>query len=124
MRGGRRIKIHKITRAIDCGIIVNPDQLDSQFQSGVVWGLTMAMYSQLQVKNGAIVQSNFNNYRLLRIGQMPKFETHYVRNTESPSGIGEPVFHTIAPALTNAIFSATGRRIRSLPLKNHGFSLA
>ena len=124
VRGGRRIKIHKITRAIDCGIIVNPDQLDSQFQSGVVWGLTMAMYSQLQVKNGAIVQSNFNNYRLLRIGQMPKFETHYVRNTESPSGIGEPVFHTIAPALTNAIFSATGRRIRSLPLKNHGFSLA
>lgn len=124
VRGGRRITVHKITRAIDNGIIVNPDQWNAQMQSGVVWGLTLAMYSELNVNQGNIVQSNFNNYRILRIGQMPKFEAHAVRSTESPTGIGEPVFHTITPALCNAIFAATGRRIRSLPLKNHGFSLA
>ena len=124
VRGGRRIKVHRVVRAIDCGLVVNPDQLDAQFQSGVTWGLTHAMYSQLNVKGGEIVQSNYNNYRLLRISQFPKYETHHVRNTNSPTGIGEPVFITLAPALMNAIFAATGKRIRSLPLKNHGFSLA
>ncbi len=124
VRGGKRIKIHKVTRAINCGLVVNPDQWHAQMQSGVVWGLTMAMYSELNVKNGDIVQNNFNNYRLLRISQMPKFEAYAVPSTESPSGIGEPVFHTIAPALANAFYKATGKRMRSMPFRNHGVSLA
>jgi isoquinoline 1-oxidoreductase beta subunit len=123
VRGGRRVSIHKVTRAIDCGLVVNPDQVDAQFQSGLVWGLTMAMYSELTVNGGDIVQSNWHDYKVLRINQMPVFEAHVVKTEESPSGIGEPVFHTVAPALANAIFNATGKRLRSLPLAKHGISL-
>jgi isoquinoline 1-oxidoreductase beta subunit len=124
VRGGKRINIHRVVRAIDAGIVVNPDQFDSQFQSGLVWGLAMAMYSEHTVKNDAFVQTNFQDYRMPKISQMPEYETHFVQNKNDPTGIGEPVFITVAPALCNAIFAATGRRIRSLPLKNHGFSLA
>lgn len=124
VRGGRRIKVHKVTRALDCGIVVNPDQVEAQCQSGLVWGLTMAMYSEHLVRNAKLVESNFDNYRLLRISQMPEMEWHTVENTNSPTGIGEPVFHTVVPALVNALYAATGKRIRSVPLKNHGFSLA
>ena len=124
MRGGRRIKVHKVTRALDCGIVVNPDQVEAQCQSGLVWGLTMAMYSEHLVRNAKLVESNFDNYRLLRISQMPEMSWHTVENTNSPTGIGEPVFHTVVPALVNALYAATGKRIRSVPLKNHGFSLA
>jgi isoquinoline 1-oxidoreductase beta subunit len=123
VRGGRAVTIHKVTRAMDCGLIVNPDQVDAQFQSGLVWGLTMAMYSELTVEGGDIVQSNWHDYKVLKINQMPKFEAHVVKTEESPSGIGEPVFHTVAPALANAIFNATGKRLRSLPLAKHGISL-
>jgi isoquinoline 1-oxidoreductase beta subunit len=124
VRGGKRINIHRVVRAIDAGIVVNPDQFDSQFQSGLVWGLTMAMYSEHTVKNATLVQSNFQDYRLLHISQMPEYEVHAVQNKNDPTGIGEPVFTSIAPALCNAFFAATGKRIRSLPLKNHGISLA
>ena len=124
VRGGRRVTIHKVTRAIDCGLIVNPDQVQAQMASGLVWGLTMAMYSELTVDGGDIVQSNWHDYKVLKINQMPEFEAHVVKSEESPSGIGEPVFHTVAPALANAIFNATGKRLRSLPLSRHGLSLA
>jgi isoquinoline 1-oxidoreductase beta subunit len=124
VRGGRRVTVHKVTRAIDCGLVINPDQVSAQMQSGLVWGLTMAMYSELTVNNGDIVQSNWHDYKVLKINQMPPFEYFTVKSEESPSGIGEPVFHTVAPALANAIFAATGKRLRSLPLMNHGFSLA
>jgi len=124
VRGGRRVNIQRVVRAMDCGLVVNPDQVQAQFQSGVTFGLTMAMYSELTVNRGDIVQSNFHDYKFLRINQMPKFEAYTVPSQESPSGIGEPVFHTIAPALANAIFAATGKRLRSLPLSKHGFSLA
>jgi isoquinoline 1-oxidoreductase beta subunit len=124
VRGGKRIDIHRIVRAIDCGIVVNPDQWDAQMQSGVVWGLAHAMYSEHTVKNDVLVQSNFNTYKLPRISQMPNYEAYAVQNKNDPTGIGEPVFHSITPALVNAVFAATGKRIRSLPLKNHGFSLA
>jgi isoquinoline 1-oxidoreductase beta subunit len=124
VRGGKRVKINRVVRAIDHGLSVNPDQINSQFQSGLVWGLTTAMYSELNIKAGAVVQSNFNNYNLLRISQMPKFEVYSVKNQNSPSGIGEPVYHSVMPALMNALSAATGKRVRSLPLKNPGFSLA
>ncbi len=124
VRGRKRIKVHRVVRAVDCGLVVNPNGLDSQFQSGLVWGLTHAMYSEHTVHNDVLVQSNFHDYRLLNISQMPKFEVHTVPSKNKPTGIGEPVFHTVTPALCNAVFAATGRRIRSLPLRNHGFSLA
>jgi isoquinoline 1-oxidoreductase beta subunit len=123
VRGGKRVHVERVVRAMDCGLVVNPDQVQAQFQSGVTFGLTMAMYSELTVNRGEIVQSNFHDYKFLRINQMPKFEAYTVPSQESPSGIGEPVFHTIAPALANAIFAATGKRLRSLPLSKHGISL-
>jgi isoquinoline 1-oxidoreductase beta subunit len=76
------------------------------------------------VKNNTISEANFNTYKMPRISAMPEYEYHYVESQNDPTGIGEPVNHTIQPALTNAIFAATGKRIRSLPLKKHGFSLA
>ena len=124
VRGGRRVNIHRVVRAIDCGIVVNPDQWDSQMQSGLVWGLAHAFLSEHTVAQGNVVQSNFNTYKLPRISQMPEYEAYAVQNKNDPTGIGEPVFHTVAPAICNAIFAATGKRIRSLPLKKHGISLA
>ena len=124
VRGGRRINIHRIVRAIDAGLVVNPDSFDSQMASGVVWGLMQAVYAEHTVKNNTIVEANFNTYKMPRISAMPEYEFHYVESQNDPTGIGEPVNHTIQPALTNAIFAATGKRIRSLPLKKHGFSLA
>jgi len=124
VRGGRRINIHRIVRAIDAGIVVNPDSFDSQMASGVVWGLMQVVYAEHTVKNNTIVEANFNTYKMPRISAMPEYEFHYVESQNDPTGIGEPVNHTIQAALTNAIFAATGKRIRSLPLKKHGFSLA
>ena len=124
VRGGRRVNIHRVVRAIDCGIVVNPDQWDAQMQSGLVWGLGLAFLAEHTVSQGNIVQSNFNTYKLPRISQMAEYEAYAVQNQNDPTGIGEPVFHTVAPAICNAIFAATGKRIRSLPLKNHGMSLA
>jgi isoquinoline 1-oxidoreductase beta subunit len=124
VRGGKRIQVHRVVRAIDCGIVVNPDQLQAQFQGGLAWGLTTAMYSELTLKNGEVVQSNFHDYKMLRISQMPVFEAYAVPSQANPTGIGEPVAVSVAPALANAVFAATGKRIRSLPLAKHGFSLA
>jgi isoquinoline 1-oxidoreductase beta subunit len=124
VRGGRRITIHKVTRAIDAGLVVNPDSFDGQHASGLLWGLMQAVYAEHTVKNNTIVESNFNTYKMPRISAMPEFEVHHVQSQNDPTGIGEPVNHTPQAALTNAIFAATGKRIRSLPLKKHGFSLA
>ena len=124
VRGGKRVNIHKITRAVDCGLVVNPDQWDSQSQAGVVWGLAHTFSTGHTVRAGQLGEKNFDTYKLPRIGQMAEYETHAVQTKNDPSGIGEPVFHTMAPAITNAIFAATGKRIRSLPLNKHGMSLA
>ncbi len=123
VRGGRRVTIHRVVRAIDNGLIVNPDQWDAQMQAGVVWGIGHAALSEHTFKGAKMVQSNFNTYKLPRISQMPEYEAHAVQNQNDPTGIGEPVFISFTPALCNAIFAATGKRIRSLPLKNHGISL-
>jgi len=124
VRGGKRVNIHKITRAVDCGLVVNPDQWDAQVQAGVVWGLAHTFSTGHTVKAGELAQKNFDTYKLPRIGQMSEYEVHAVETKNDPTGIGEPVFHTMAPAITNAIYAATGKRIRSLPLNKHGMSLA
>jgi len=124
VRGGKRVNIHKITRAVDCGLVVNPDQFDAQVQAGVVWGLAHTFLTGHTVKAGELSQKNFDTYKLPRISQMAEYEVHTVPTKNDPTGIGEPVFHTMAPAITNAIFAATGKRIRSLPLNRHGMSLA
>lgn len=109
-------KVDRVVGAVDVGIPVNPNGIRAQMEGGVNDGLSTAMHERISVKNGRIAQSNFDNYRLMRIDQSPPVEVHIVQSTEAPSGLGEPPVPPIAPAVTNAIFAATGKRIRKLPM--------
>ena len=109
-------KVHRVVAAVDCGMTVNPDIVRRQIESAVVYGLTAALYGKITFKDGRVEQSNFHDYRMLRMSEMPKVEVHIVPSKEAPGGIGEPGTPPIAPAVANAIFAATGKRIRKLPL--------
>jgi len=111
------VRVHRIVCAVDCGRIVNPDIVRAQIESGVVYGISGALWGEVTLKNGRVEQSNFHNYRVLRMNETPPIEVHLVRNSEAPGGIGEPGTAATAPALGNAIFAATGKRIRKLPLQ-------
>ena len=110
------IAIRRVTAAVDCGTVVNPDSVEAQIQGGLIFGLTAALYNEITIAKGRVQQSNFNNYRMMRINEAPAIEVHLVRNGEAPGGIGEPGTSIAAPALANAIFAATGVRLRSLPI--------
>jgi CO/xanthine dehydrogenase Mo-binding subunit len=110
------IKVERVVCAVDCGIIVNPDQVQAQVESAVVFGLTAALKGRITIKDGAVEQSNFHDYPLLRMSEVPLVEVYTVASTEKPTGIGEPGTPPIAPAVANAVFAATGKRLRSLPL--------
>jgi isoquinoline 1-oxidoreductase beta subunit len=112
----RKIKVKRVICAIDCGLAVNPDGIRAQLESGVVFGLTAALYGEISFEKGEVVQSNFNDYRMLRIDEMPYVEVHILPSTEKMGGVGEPGVPPIAPALLNALFAATGKRIRRLPV--------
>ena len=117
------VRVHRVISAIDCGHVVNPLTVELQTQSAVVFGLTAALYGEITIADGRVQQSNFHDYEMLRMADMPRVETVVVPNGDSSGnawgGVGEPPVAPLAPALCNAIFAATGRRIRSLPLKNH-----
>ena len=110
------IAIRRVTAAVDCGTIVNPDSVEAQIQGGLIFGLTAALYNEITIANGRVQQSNFNNYRMMRINEAPAIEVHLVRNGEEPGGLGEPGTSIAAPALANALFASTGVRLRSLPV--------
>lgn len=110
-------KVHRVVCAIDCGQVVNPDTVAAQMESGIIFGLTAALYGEITLKNGRVQQRNFYDYKMLRMNETPKIETHIVPSTEKHGGVGEPGTPPIAPALVNAIFAATGKRIRSLPIR-------
>jgi len=110
------IKVHRIVCAVDCGIAINPDTIAQQVEGGALFGLTAALYGAITLKNGRVEQGNFNDYRPMRIDESPLIETHLVKSAESPGGFGEAPTAAVAPAVTNAIFAATGRRIRTLPI--------
>jgi isoquinoline 1-oxidoreductase subunit beta len=101
---------------VDCGMVVNPNTVEAQVQGGIIFGITAALYSEVTIKDGRVEQSNFTDYRMLRIDQTPPIEVHIVKSGEAPGGIGEPGTAALAPALTNAIFAATGKRLRQLPV--------
>ncbi len=112
-----RVRVEKIICAVDCGIVVNPDGVRSQVEGSLLFGLSNALKERGTVANGALVQSNFHDYQVLRMNEVPDIvEVHVVPSTEYPTGVGEPGVTTIAPALANAIFAATGARVRSVPL--------
>jgi len=111
-----RPRVHRIVAAVDCGRVVNPSGAEAQVQGGVIDGLSAALFGQITVDRGRVKQSNFSDYRLLRMRDTPSIEVHFVRSAEPPSGLGEPPVSPVAPAVANAIFSLTGKRIRRLPL--------
>ena len=111
-----QVKVHRMVTAIDCGLAVNPDGVKAQMESSVAYGLGAALSSEISFKDGEVVQSNFHDYQVLRMKDMPKVEVYIVQSTEKMGGVGEPGLPPVAPAVTNAIFAATGKRLRSLPI--------
>jgi len=110
------VKVHRIVCAVDCGQVVNPDTVAAQMEGGCLFGLTAVLYGNITLRNGRVEQDNFNNYRPLRIHEAPQVETHLVTSAEAPGGIGEAPTAAVGAAVTNAIFAATGKRIRTLPV--------
>jgi isoquinoline 1-oxidoreductase subunit beta len=113
---GGELKVHKIVCVVDCGQMVNPRIVESQIESGIVFGLTAALWGEVTIVGGRVQQTNFNNYRLLRHNELPQLDVHLVDSDEAPGGIGEAAVPLVAPALCNAIFTATGKRLRALPI--------
>ena len=111
------LKVRRITCAVDCGQVINPDTVDAQIQSGIVYGLSAALYGRITVENGAVVEGNFDDAPVLRMHEMPRIHVHIVPSTEAPGGIGEVGTPGVGPALLNAIFVAAGKRLRSLPVE-------
>jgi isoquinoline 1-oxidoreductase beta subunit len=114
-----RVRVHRVVSAIDPGYVVNPLTVELQTESAVVYGLAAALYGEITIRDGRVEQTNFHDYPMLRLAEMPRVETVIVASGGSWGGVGETAVPPLAPALCNAIFSATGKRIRSLPLKNH-----
>jgi isoquinoline 1-oxidoreductase subunit beta len=110
------IKVHRLVCAVDCGLVVNPDTIAAQVEGGSLFGLTAALYGLITLKNGRVEQSNFHDYRPMRINETPVIETHIVKSTEAPGGFGEAPTAIVTPAVVNAIYAATGKRIRTLPI--------
>jgi isoquinoline 1-oxidoreductase beta subunit len=115
-RSGNGVTIDRVVSVIDCGMYVNADTVKAQTEGNIVMGLTAAIKPGILFQRGQCSQSNFNNYPIMRIHEMPQIEIYIMENSETPGGVGEPGLPPVAPALGNAIFAATGRRIRNLPI--------
>src|SRR6185503_2714860 len=113
-----KVKVHRMVLALNCGHAVNPDQIAAQVEGSVAYGLSAAFFGELNVDKGRIVENNFNTYRILQLAQMPKVETVIVPTYDFWGGVGEPTICVVTPAVLNAIYAATGKPVRTLPLKN------
>jgi isoquinoline 1-oxidoreductase beta subunit len=114
---GKRVRVHRVVAAIDCGRVVNPNLVEAQLESAIVFGLSAALKQQITLREGRVQETNFHTYRALRMFESPVIETHIVPSEKDPTGVGEPGVPPVAPALCNAIFAATGKRIRTLPVE-------
>jgi len=110
------VRVRRVVCAVDCGTVVNPDTVQAQIQSGIVFGATAAVYGEITLKNGRVEQSNFDSYQVLRIDEAPVIEVHVVKSAEPPGGMGETGTSAAVPAIANAIFAATGKRLRKMPV--------
>jgi isoquinoline 1-oxidoreductase beta subunit len=110
------VKVQRVVCAVDCGQIVNPDTAKAQMEGGIVYGLSGALYGEITIKDGRVEQSNFDNYQAVRIDEAPAIEVYLVASREAPGGLGEPGTSALAPAVVNAIYAATGKRLRKLPI--------
>jgi isoquinoline 1-oxidoreductase beta subunit len=111
------VRVHRVVCAIDCGLPVNPDQIRAQMDGGIIWGLSAALYGAITIKDGRVQQSNFHDYPVVRINEALEIEVHILPSQEAPGGVGEPAVPPLAPAVCNAVFAATGKRIRRLPIR-------
>ena len=111
-----KVRVRRVVCAVDCGTVVNPDTVQAQIQSGIIFGITAALHGEITLKNGRVQQSNFDSYQMLRIDEVPAIEVHIVQNSEPPGGMGECGTSLIVPAVANAIFAATGKRLRKMPV--------
>jgi isoquinoline 1-oxidoreductase beta subunit len=110
------VRIDRVVCAVDCGRIVNPDTVKAQIMSGIIFGITAALYGEITIKDGRVEQSNFDSYQMLRINEAPVIDAYLVDSAEAPGGMGEPGTAALAPAVANAVFAATGKRLRKLPI--------
>src|SRR5213592_1809466 len=110
------VRVPRVVCAVDCGVIVNPDTVKAQMESGIIFGISGALWGEITFKDGRVEQHNFNDYRVLRMHEAPVIDVHLVKSSEPPGGIGEPGTSAVMPAVANAIFTATGKRIRKLPV--------
>jgi isoquinoline 1-oxidoreductase beta subunit len=117
-------RIGRVVCAVDCGIAVNPDVVAAQMESGIAYGLSAALSGAITLKDGEVEQSNFHDYPVLRMREMPRIETVLVSSREKPTGVGEPATPVIAPALANALFALNGKPLRALPLSAQDLRLA
>jgi isoquinoline 1-oxidoreductase beta subunit len=118
------VRVRRVVCAVDCGSVVNPNTVQAQVQSAVIFGISAALFGQITLKDGRVEQTNFDTYRVLRINEAPPIDVHIVRNTEAPGGLGEPGTSAIVPAVMNAIFAATGKRLRKPPVDPADLKLA
>lgn len=112
-----KVRVHRVVCAVDPGWTINPDTIKAQVEGGTIYGLTAALYGEITIRNGQAVQRNFNDYPMVRLNEAPEVETYIVPSTEAPGGVGEVSGPAVAPAVANAIFAATGKRIRRLPIR-------
>ena len=113
----KTLKVHKVVCAIDCGQVVNPDTVKAQMEGCIVFGLTAALYGEITFEKGRVKQRNFHDYSMVRMNEMPEVEVHILDSKEKMGGVGEPGVPPVAPAVMNALFTLTGKRVRSLPLR-------
>lgn len=111
------IRVDRVVCAVDCGVVINPDTVMAQVDGGIQFGVTAALWGEITIKAGRVEQSNFHDYRLLRMSEAPQVKVHIVPSQEAPGGIGEPGTSTVMAAVANAVAAATGERLRSLPLR-------
>ena len=111
------VHVDRVVAVVDCGQVVNPDTVEAQLQSGIIFGITATLWGEITLKNGRVEQTNFDDYRILRIDEAPRIETEVVKSSEAPGGIGEPGTSALAPAVLNAVYAATGVRLRKLPIQ-------
>jgi isoquinoline 1-oxidoreductase beta subunit len=110
------VRVRRVVCAVDCGTVVNPDTVRAQIQSAVIFGITAALHGEITLKNGRVEQTNFDTYQMLRMNEAPAIEVYVVQSSEPPGGMGEAGTSAIVPAVTNAVFAATGKRLRKLPV--------
>ena len=117
------VRVRRVVCAVDCGTVVNPDTVRAQIQSAIIFGITAALHGEITLRDGRVEQTNFDTYQMLRINEAPTIEVYTIQSSEHPGGMGEAGTSAIVPAVTNAIFAATGKRLRKLPVETAALKL-